>query len=227
MPIDDPTELFDLFDAEGHALGRSKARALVHRDGDWHRSVHVWVVHTSDEGPSVVLQRRSLTKDTHPGKVDVSVAGHLRSGEPGGAKEAAVREAEEEIGLTLDVAELVRLGLRRHVGRREPSHLDRELQEIFFVTTSRALETLKPDPDEVLGVLAASLPDARAIARGEVERIRVREVRSGDREPRHGTLEREELLLSPDGYFARALESITRKLAGAEEGEWVLGEDDS
>ena len=27
-----------------HALGVMKARGDVHRDGDWHRSVHIWLV---------------------------------------------------------------------------------------------------------------------------------------------------------------------------------------
>ena len=40
-------ELFDLYDAEGHALGQAKARDDVHRDGDWHRSAHIWI-YTSD-----------------------------------------------------------------------------------------------------------------------------------------------------------------------------------
>src|SRR4051812_30424750 len=49
MNADGASELFDLYDADGAPLGLRKERALVHRDGDWHRSLHLWVVLA--EGP--------------------------------------------------------------------------------------------------------------------------------------------------------------------------------
>lgn len=39
-------------------LGLSKPRGAVHRDGDWHRSVHVWLT----DGACLLLQRRSAHK---------------------------------------------------------------------------------------------------------------------------------------------------------------------
>ena len=39
----DPAELFDVVRADGTPTGEVKPRAAVHRDGDWHRAVHVWV----------------------------------------------------------------------------------------------------------------------------------------------------------------------------------------
>jgi hypothetical protein len=39
-------------------LGVSKPRGNVHRDGDWHRSVHVWLT----DGACLLLQRRSIHK---------------------------------------------------------------------------------------------------------------------------------------------------------------------
>jgi isopentenyldiphosphate isomerase len=214
MPADDPSELFDVCDADGRLLGITKPRGLVHRDGDWHRSVHIWVV--LKEGPSVVLQRRALTKDTHPGKVDVSVAGHLRAGE---TVLDAVCEAEEEIGLKVEVHELTRLGLRRRadVG---PQIVDREVQEIYCVTTARTLESLRPDPAEVSGILSVRLPDAIALVRGEVARVEARETRGG--EAREVVLEKGDLLADPDGYFAKALGSIAKRAAGELEEAWVL-----
>ena len=37
-------EEFDVLDAGGRPTGRTKARSAVHRDGDWHAAVHVWVL---------------------------------------------------------------------------------------------------------------------------------------------------------------------------------------
>ena len=52
-PGQDPAELFELCESPpaGHGgfvtevprTGVFKQRALVHRDGDWHRSVDIWV----------------------------------------------------------------------------------------------------------------------------------------------------------------------------------------
>jgi isopentenyldiphosphate isomerase len=211
MPQDDPTELFDLCAPDGRPLGQTKPRALVHRDGDWHRSVHVWVLLEAAPGRSyeVVLQRRSLTKDTHPGKVDVSVAGHLRAGE---TEVAVLREAEEEVGLSLAMSDLVRLGQRRHESVR-PGHADRELQDVFLAVTTLAFDTLRPDPDEVLALLAVPLVSAAKLAIGELPEVLARELSSGSVGVRGVGLRRDELLLSADGYFGWALSAAVQHLA--------------
>lgn len=74
------------------------ARRLVHGNPALiHRSVHVLVL-----GPDgrLLLQKRSLSKDTQPGKWDTSVGGHVGFGQT--YSEAARREASEELGLALD-----------------------------------------------------------------------------------------------------------------------------
>jgi isopentenyldiphosphate isomerase len=60
-----------------------------------HRSVHILVV--SPDG-RLLLQKRSLRKDTQPGKWDTSVGGHVGFGQS--YEEAARREAEEELGMS-------------------------------------------------------------------------------------------------------------------------------
>jgi isopentenyldiphosphate isomerase len=73
-------------------------RSLVHGNPALiHRSVHILVV--SPEG-RLLLQKRSLRKDTQPGKWDTSVGGHVGFGQS--YEEAALREAEEELGLRPD-----------------------------------------------------------------------------------------------------------------------------
>ena len=49
-PAQDPGELFDVVRGDGAPTGRIKPRAAVHRDGDWHRAVHVWVTGIEDSG---------------------------------------------------------------------------------------------------------------------------------------------------------------------------------
>lgn len=74
------------------------ARSRAHGDPSLiHRSVHVLVIGTDGK---LLLQKRSLRKDTQPGKWDTSVGGHVGFGQS--YEEAARREALEELGLDLD-----------------------------------------------------------------------------------------------------------------------------
>ncbi len=158
-----PIELFDLIDECGLPLGRTKPREQVHRDGDWHRSLHLWVVlHAEGEPPRLLLQRRSATKDTWPNRLDVSVAGHLTAGE---TEDQALREAEEELGLRVAAHEAIRIGERISV-LDEPPVLDRELQGVWVTTVRRPFASLSPDPSEVASVVALEEPHALALLSG-------------------------------------------------------------
>jgi isopentenyldiphosphate isomerase len=152
MAIDD--ELLDVLDESGAATGVTKARSAVHRDGDWHRVLHVWVAR---EDGTLILQRRSRFKDLEPGKVDVTVGGHLRAGE---SVLDAAREAEEEIGLEIRPERLAHLGTWRS-DRCYPEALDREFQEVFALICDWPLERYSPDCREVY--LLYEVPLERAI----------------------------------------------------------------
>ncbi len=89
----DPTEPFDVVDPNDRVIGR-ESRAAVHRDGLRHRAVHVLVF---DRDGNVLLQKRSLAKDTFPGCWDSSCSGHVDAGES--YDTAARRELAEELGI--------------------------------------------------------------------------------------------------------------------------------
>lgn len=63
-------------------------------------AVHIWIWRRGSSGIEVLLQRRAKNKPTWPDYLDISVAGHIDSGES--QLQAAVREAEEEVGLRLN-----------------------------------------------------------------------------------------------------------------------------
>ncbi|VAH32287.1 unnamed protein product [Triticum turgidum subsp. durum] len=54
-------------------------RTEVHRDGDCHRAVHVWIYYESTG--ELLLQRRADCKDSRPGQWDISSAGHITVGD--------------------------------------------------------------------------------------------------------------------------------------------------
>jgi isopentenyldiphosphate isomerase len=66
-------EYFDLLSPTGEPLGITKERNAVHRDGDWHPSVHIFVI----QGDRVLLQRRKWDKESFPGKLDLACTGHV------------------------------------------------------------------------------------------------------------------------------------------------------
>ena len=86
-------ELFDVVDAQDRVL-RPEARTVVHQNGLLHRAIHIFVFNSKGE---LYLQRRSMSKDSAPGKWVSSCSGHVDSGEDYDA--AAYRELGEEIGL--------------------------------------------------------------------------------------------------------------------------------
>ncbi len=88
-------EIFDVVDENDVVTGR-KTRGEVHAKRLLHRAVHVFVFNKRGD---LLLQRRSMFKDAHPGVWDSSVSGHLDAGEDYPA--AAVRELDEEMGIAL------------------------------------------------------------------------------------------------------------------------------
>ena len=110
-----------------------------------------------------MLQRRAPGKDTWPGRFDVSVGGHYRSGE---GIEGCLRELREELGLDVAAERLVPLGRRRIEQRYADGRVDREVQDVYLVVCALPLEEYRPDPGEVDAVVAVPLGEFVEVARG-------------------------------------------------------------
>lgn len=72
-------------------------RSAVHRDGDFHRAVHIWIFAESTK--ELLLQKRSDDKDSWAGLWDISSAGHISAGDA--SLNTARRELQEELGVNL------------------------------------------------------------------------------------------------------------------------------
>jgi isopentenyldiphosphate isomerase len=145
----DPSELLEVFDAAGKPTGEAKTRGAIHLAGDWHQAFHCWI--TRRNGQEVVLQRRSLTKDTFAGLWDAAAAGHWRFGES--AAEAA-REIDEELGVEVPFGSLVYRGREASARSFANGLIDREHHQVYVLADDRPLLGYRPDPREVIGLAA-------------------------------------------------------------------------
>ena len=111
--------------------GVKKLRKEVHRDGDWHRVVHVWLVNPHGE---LLIQKRSMLKEAYPGLWDISAAGHVSWGET--FLEAAQKELSEELGVSLSPEALQTGHLLTHRNSsilNGGTYVNNEIVEVFLV----------------------------------------------------------------------------------------------
>ena len=161
----DPGEPFDVITADGRPTSRVKTRAEVHRDGDWHRAIHVWVASVDDRGtPFLTFQQRSPHKDTWPARYDATVGGHYRAGE---TLAETVREVEEEIGIVPDLRVLRPVGVRVCANEALPGIVDREIQDVFLWRDDRPLERFRPNPAELAALVRFPLATLVPFLAGE------------------------------------------------------------
>ena len=89
-------EIFPLVDQDGNIIGQATRSECHSGSMLLHPVIHLHVFNSKGE---LYLQKRSTRKDIQPNKWDSSVGGHINLGEQ--PKEAVLREAREEIGLSL------------------------------------------------------------------------------------------------------------------------------
>ena len=104
-------EWFDVVDEAGIPTGKTVSRREAHDKGILHRTAHVWIIRTINGITEILLQKRSDNKDSFPGMYDTSSAGHIPAcSEP---MESAIRELQEELGITAVPQELTYAGMFR------------------------------------------------------------------------------------------------------------------
>ena len=152
-------ELLDIIDEFGRSTGAVVLKSEAHRLGLWHRCFHCWICGSDPEGSYLLVQRRAATKDTWPGYLDVTAAGHLAAGEE---TLDGLREVEEELGLRVDPERLVPLGTRR-VEQEIPVGCDREFHEVFLLFDVTPPADLRLQKEEVEAVFRIDLDDVKAL----------------------------------------------------------------
>ncbi len=169
------TEYFDIYDEKQRPIG-VKERVAVHRDGDWHKVFHCWVIYRGEDGVDyIVMQKRAPDKDTFPNLLDISAAGHYQAGED---IRDGIREVQEELGITVDFEELVPLG--QHVGVAQYENLiDRQFCDVFLLVHKQDIHDYQYQKEEITGLVVFSLQDGLKLFDGQVRAIPAKAVGLG------------------------------------------------
>ncbi|APQ15835.1 NUDIX hydrolase [Maribacter hydrothermalis] len=145
-------ELIDILDANGNKTHTTKMKSEAHKNGWFHQTVHIWFF-TRDG--FILMQKRGKEKDVYPLLWDVSVAGHIASGED--IVVAALREVQEEIGLIISPSNLEKIGIFKSVQNHSEILKDYEFHHTFIAELKTSFDTLQKQYSEVEALKLVSL----------------------------------------------------------------------
>lgn len=138
-------EKSDVLDEYGNLTGETKERSLVHKDGDWHRAVHIWFINSKGE---LLIQKRAAKKVNWPNHWDISVGGHVEAGQT--TFTAAIREIKEETGFILTPEDLEFLFTQKHSSiHGGKNYNNNEFDETFLVSKEFDIDALSFSRDEI------------------------------------------------------------------------------
>ena len=149
-------EYFDILDENGNKTGERKLREEVHRDGDWHKSVFMFVINSNAE---IILQKRSADKDTHPNMWTVSASGHLSAGES--SIDTAIQELREEIGIKASENQLEYLFTVKEQEIPKTGFIDNEFGDVYLLNIDVNIDELVIQKEEVSEVKFVSYKELK------------------------------------------------------------------
>jgi len=146
-------EILACTDSKNQLLSQSISREDAHLNGIWHRAVTVWII----VDRRVICQQRSASKDINPLKWDVGIAGHVDFGES--TIDTALREAKEELNLTLETDQLQFQRIYTKQIQFGP-YQDREfLYQYVAKLDKKQLQHLRIDPNETKAWKLIDIPN--------------------------------------------------------------------
>lgn len=161
-------EIIDIYNDNAVKIG-SADRVDVHKNGLWHKTLHVWLIYKNGEKNIVLMQLRGRNVGTAPHKLDATVAGHYQKGE---TLVEGLREIKEELGINVSITDLIPLGLRMTTSFDEKKcQTNREFQDLYFIKINKKLDEIFFLPEEVDGLVAIEAKEGIKLFAGELNEI--------------------------------------------------------
>ena len=136
-------EKFDVLNELGEFTGEIATRVECHKKGLWHRAVYAFII---DDKGNILLQKRSENKKLWPNMWDVTVGGHVDTGEFG--RQALIREVKEELGIEIkddDVKYLIGSTSINEQG----DIINKHYNECYLITKNIDISDIKIQKEEV------------------------------------------------------------------------------
>lgn len=136
-------EILDVLNEYGEFTGKIATREECHKKGLWHRAVYAFII---DKNGNVLLQKRSNKKKLWPNMWDVTVGGHVDSGEFG--RQALIREVKEELGIEVKDNEIKYLIGSTSINNNGDI-INKHYNECYLITKKIDLLKIKLQKEEV------------------------------------------------------------------------------
>jgi len=183
-------EYIDIVDELGGFTGEVLEKNEAHKQGKWHLTAHIWIYNSNGE---ILLQKRALTKSTFPGLWDISVAGHISTGES--VEFGAYREVLEEIGLDIDINDLEKIFIFKESHYHDNRDwYNNEFHHVFIYNYEGSVTNLILQEEEVEAVRFLSIE-------GFIKEL--------------NNPEMSKMFIENPKYYDRVISAISTKLRGA------------
>jgi isopentenyl-diphosphate delta-isomerase len=156
------SELWQVFDSSGKAITAKglPPEAFTKDPALYMANAHVWIWRENNKHRELLLQRRALDLVRRPGFLHASASGHVNVNES--ATDAAIREANEELGISLEPTNLTHFftisgGLNnesfnyvfgyQYQNASLPNINEHEVMEAFWITLDSFAQMAK-EPDK-------------------------------------------------------------------------------
>lgn len=153
-------EYLDIIDQKGNLTGKKELRSIVHENGLWHRTVHVYFYRIVSNEIEFLVHLRSKNKSGHPNCWDTRFGGHLEVAQT--FEQAAKREVSEETGLNIEINDLLLGRISTYDGEK-----NKEVTQVYYYEFNDGLEKISFDDGEVQEVKWMSIANIKKALEGE------------------------------------------------------------
>ena len=206
-------EILDILDYRGRVIGTAD-RETANKTGLLHLCSQVWIVAPEGfaaDGPAVFFQRRSPQKSVAPGLYDATACGHVQSGDT--AKQTAIAEAMEEVGIALDERKISYLG-RRFDQYQEGPIDSRAFVDVFLAVLDRSEIKFRIQTEELDDMAEVNVAEGMAFFSGEKDKLDATLLGSGSSWDSTCALGKSDFIYRHDRYYYKVCHAAHAKLNG-------------